>query len=131
MLSSERGDIVTGWLVKLVVVFALAGVALFDAISVGVAYVNVADQANSTALEASDTWNATKNVQKTYIAAVEAAKKADPGNLVDPQTFRIDPDGTVHVRLTRTATTLVLYRAGATKGWAEITQDGDGRYVSG
>src|SRR3954452_22506249 len=126
----ERGDIVLGWPTKLAVIFGIAGIILFDAISVGVTYVNVADQATSAALEASDTWNATKDVQKTYLTAVETAKAADANNVVDAKTFRVDPDGTVHVRISRSATTLVLYRVGAAKHLADVTQDGEGRYAS-
>ncbi|MDQ1640970.1 MAG: hypothetical protein QOJ90_321 [Actinomycetota bacterium] len=131
VLANERGDIVLGWLTRLAVVFGLAGIVLFDGISVAVTTVNVADQANTAALDASDTWNTTKNVQLTYLAALASAQKQDPGNAVDTTTFRVDPDGKVHVRLTRTATTLVLYRIGPAKKWAVVTQDGDGKSVPG
>jgi hypothetical protein len=127
----ERGDIVLGWLTKLAVVLGVAGIVLFDGISVAVTSVNVTDQANSAAIDASDTWVATKDVQKAYLSAVQSAQNADKLNVVDAKTFRIDADGTVHVRLSRTATTLVLYRIGPAKKWADITQDGDGKAVSG
>jgi hypothetical protein len=127
----ERGDIVLGWLTRLAVIFALAGVALFDAISVGVTTVNVADEANTAALDASDTWNTTKDVQKTYLTAVESATESNKLNVVDPKTFRVEADGTVHLHLTRTATTLVLYRIGPAKHWADVAEDGEGRSVTG
>jgi hypothetical protein len=129
--SPERGDIVLGWLTRLVVIFALAGIVLFDAISVGVTTVNVADQADSAAVDAADTWSTTKDVQKTYLTALDSATKSDKRNVIDPKTFRVDPDGTVHVTLSRTATTLVLYRIGPAKHWADVTESGDGRAVSG
>jgi len=41
----ERGDIVLGWLVRLCVVILVAGLVLFDAISVGLAHMSVGDDA--------------------------------------------------------------------------------------
>lgn len=125
----ERGDILLGWLTRIVVVFAIAGVALFDAISVGTTYVNVSDQGTYAARAGSETWSATKDVQKAYDAAVASADEQDPGNSVDAKTFRIDPDGTVHLRISRTATTLVLYRIGPIKHWAYVQRDAEARSV--
>lgn len=125
----DRGDIVLGWITRIVVVFAVAGVALFDAISVGTTYVNVSDQAANAAREASETWDSTKSPQKAYESAVAAATKSDDGNAVDPKSFRIDPDGRVHLRVRRTATTLVLYRVGPLRHWADVEGDGSGRAV--
>jgi hypothetical protein len=48
----ERGDIVLGWLVRLCVVILVAGLVLFDAISVGLAHMSVGDDAQAAA----DSW---------------------------------------------------------------------------
>ena len=127
---SERGDIVLGWLTKLVVLFGLGGVVLFDAISVGVASVNVADQGSYAAREASETWQATGDLQKTFQRASEVATEGDPLNVVDPATFRVDEDNTVHLHISRTATTLVLYRIGPLEDLAKLESQASGRSVA-
>jgi hypothetical protein len=126
---SDRGDIVIGWLTKIVVGLGLAGLVFFDAISVGTTAVNLTDQGQHAAREASDVWQTTGSVQEAYDAAVASAKDQNPANVVDPATFRIDPDDTVHLRVGRTATTIVLYRWGRTATWAELEREAKGRSV--
>jgi hypothetical protein len=127
--DGERGDIVLGWLTKLAVIFGLGGIVLFDAISVGVASVNVADQGSYAARQASETWGATKDLQKTFATASTVAAERDASNVIDPRTFRVDADGTVHLHISRTATTLVLYRVGPLKKLADVETDAKGRSV--
>jgi hypothetical protein len=127
--GNERGDIVLGWITKLLVGFTLAGVVLFDAMSVGVTMSSVADQGSNAASQASDTWSTTKNLQKAYLAAQAAASESNALNVIDPKTFTVDPDGTIHLTISRTATTLVLYRIGPLKHFADITQPAHARSV--
>jgi hypothetical protein len=126
----DRGDIVLGWLTRLTVIMALVGVALFDAISVGTTTASVADQGTSAALEASATWDETKNVQAAYDAAVTFATEANAENEVDPRSFSIDEDGTVHLTVSRVAKTLVLYHWSRTATWAHVSQTAKGRSVA-
>ena len=128
-MAGERGDIVLGWLTKLVVIFGLAGIVLFDAISVGVTSVNVADQGSFAAREASETWGATRDLQKAYATAVKVAADRDALNSVDPKSFRVDADGTIHLKISRTATTLVLYRVGPLEDLAHVEREAAGRSV--
>jgi hypothetical protein len=128
--ADERGGIVIGWLTKLTVVLALFGIVMFDAISVGSTMTTVSDQGSYAALEASATWDETKDVQATFTTAVQAALEQDSANVVTPKGFRIDPDGTVHVRIHRTAHTLLLFRWSKTAKWAEVTRDARGRSVA-
>ncbi len=129
--GTDRGDIVIGWLTKIVVVLGLAGLVLFDAISVGTTAVNLTDQGQHAAREASDVWQNTGSVQKAYDAAVESAVEQNPANVVDPATFRIDPDNTVHLKLGRTATTILLHHWDRTATWAMLEREAKGRSVSG
>lgn len=126
----DRGDIVLGWLTRIVVVLAVAGLGLFDAISVGTTAVSLSDQGNFAAREASEVWQSTDSVQAAYDAAVASATEANPQNVVDPKTFTIDTDNTVHLTVSRTATTILLYHWGRTATWAELTRSGKGRSVS-
>lgn len=126
----DRGGIVLGWLTKIAVVMGLAGLALFDAISIGSTAVTVSDDGSYAAREASENWQTSKSVQSAYDAAVAAATQQNANNSVATQDFRIDPDGTVHLTVSREATTLIVYRIGAIKEWAHIERHASGRSVS-
>jgi hypothetical protein len=128
--GNERGDVVLGWITKLVVGFAIAGVVLFDALAVGTTVSSVADQGSYAARQASETWNQTKDLNKAYLTASATATESNPHNVIDPKTFRVDPDGRVHLKISRTATTLVLYRIGPLKHFADVEQDANGLSVS-
>ncbi|MCY7372642.1 MAG: hypothetical protein LH461_02920 [Spirochaetaceae bacterium] len=126
----DRGDIVLSWLTRLVVIFGLAGVVFFDAISVGVTATTLSDQGNYAARDASEEWQTTKSVQKAYDTAVKTAVEANPLNTVDPVSFRVDDDNTVHLTISREATTLVLYRWSRTAGWAQLDREAKGKSVA-
>jgi hypothetical protein len=128
--TSDRGGIVIGWLTKIALVFAVAGFVLFDAISVGTTMANVADQGSTAAMEASATWDGTHDVQAAYNAAVASAIEQDPGNSVSPKTFAVDPDGTVHLTISREAKTLILFRWDKTRKWAEVSRTARARNVN-
>ncbi len=127
---SDRGDIVLSWLTRLTVIMALVGVALFDAISVGTTSASVADQGASAALAASATWDETHDVQAAYNSAAALAAEQNPLNKLDPKSFSIEADGTVHLTVSRNAKTLVLYRWGRTAKWTHVSQQAKGRSVA-
>lgn len=128
--GADAGAIVLGWLTKLTVVLAIAGVALFDAISVGTTTASVADQGVLAAQAASETWDETKSAQEAYDTAVASALEQNPENVVSTKGFQIDADGTVHLVISREAKTLVLYRWGRTAKWAHVSQTAKGRSVA-
>jgi hypothetical protein len=128
--ADDRGDIILGWLTKLTVVLAIAGIGLFEAISIGSTMASVSDDGAYAAQEASTTWNDTKNLQQTYDAAVAAAATQNPQDKVLVKGFTVDPDGTVHLRIARDASSLLLYRWSKTKPWTHIVRDAQGRDVS-
>lgn len=125
----DRGGIVLGWLTKLTVALALVGIVLFDAISVGSTAATVSDSASYAAHEASATWDQTKDLQQTYATAAAAAAEQNPENVVSTKDFTVDPDGTVHLFVSRTADTLILFRWDRTAKWAQVTKAGQGRSV--
>ncbi|MGH8894926.1 MAG: hypothetical protein ACRDWY_16740 [Actinomycetes bacterium] len=128
--TPDRGDIVLSWLTKITVVLGIAGIGLFDAISIGTTSVNLSDQGAYAAREASEVWQSTNSVQKAYDAAVAAATEQNSLNVVDTKSFRIDEDNTVHVTVRREATTILLYRWGRTAEWAKVEQQAHGRSVA-
>jgi hypothetical protein len=125
----DSGSIMFGWVTRLVLFFGIAALALFDAISIGSTATTVADQGSYAALQASDAWQAKRSVQDAYNAAVAAAAEQNASDVVATKDFKVDPDGTVHLTVSRTATTLVVYRIGPIKNWAHIVRRAQGRSI--
>jgi hypothetical protein len=128
-LSDDSGGIVLGWLTRIVLFFSVAGLALFDAISIASTATTVSDQGSYAALAASEAWHQDKNVQTAYNAAVAAAIEENPADVVATKDFKVDEDGTVHLTLSRDAPTLVVYRIGPIKNWAHVVRHASGRSV--
>lgn len=128
-ISDDSGGIVLGWITRIALFFSVAGLALFDAISIGSTATTVSDQGSYAALQASEAWLQNKSVQEAYEAAVVAATEENPADVVATKDFLIDADGTVHLTVSRTATTLVVYRIGPIKGWAHIVRRASGKSV--
>lgn len=122
----DRGDVLMSWLMKLTVVMAVAGIAIFESVSIGVTATQVIDQGTYAAHQASETWQSTKSMQQSYDTAVKVAVDANPDNVIDTSTFLVDEDGTVHLTISRRASTIVLYRWGRTADWALIERDVSG-----
>ena len=119
-VRGDRGDIVLGWLTKLVVVLAVLGVVAFDLVALGVGRLQAEDRAAAAARAAVSSWSSSKDVQAAYEAAL--ARVAEDGgaleDTIDPGSFRVDPDGAVTLTLRHTATTLVVEKVGPARPWA-------------
>jgi hypothetical protein len=119
----ERGDVVLGWLTRVVVVLALIAVVAFDLIAVVSSRVSVTDDANAAAEAANYSWNdKVGNLQAAYEAAVGYAD-AHNETLV-ANSFSIAKNGTVHLTLRAKATTLLMGKIGPLKKFAETTGKG-------
>ena len=125
--GSDRGDIVLSWLTRLVVILALVGVACFDALAVAAADISLADEGRLAAVEAGDVWRSSGNLQQTYERAVMVAEQENPLNAVDAKTFRVERDGTVHLRISRETPTLVMHRIPTVRSWADVTREAVGQ----
>jgi len=119
----DAGGIVVGWLLKIVLVGAAVGLVGFDALSVATVRLGVVDQGEMAARTGSDRWNDSKDIQLAYDAAASAAELANPNNSIDADTFRVDRNGTVHLRISRDATTLVLHRVGRLRSWTLVSEE--------
>ena len=128
--GDDRGGIVIGWLTKLTVALALVGIVLFDAIAIGTTRATVADDGAYAAHEAADIWADTHDLQQTFARATTAALERNSANAVSTKGFTVDPDGTVHLVISRTADTMVVYRWSRTAKWAEVRTTAKGRSVS-
>ena len=127
--TSDRGDIVLGWLTKLVAVLGVSGLFLFDAISLGTTAMNLSDQGAHAAREASEVWQETKSVQEAYEAAVASATEQNAENVVVAKTVRIAEDNTVRFTIKRTADSIVLFRWDKSAEWTKISREAAGRSV--
>lgn len=121
----DRGDIVLGWLTKVVAVLAVLGVLGFDAISLGAARFQAEDHAQLAARAAAETYRSGKDLQAAYDAAV--SEVLEHGDTIDPQTFTVAEDGTVTLTLLRVAPTMLLEKIGPAKDWARMTSTASAR----
>ncbi|MFL6239049.1 MAG: hypothetical protein ACJ735_06115 [Actinomycetes bacterium] len=121
--ASERGDVVLGWLTRVVVILALFALAAFDAIAVASARFSITDDANAAAEVANSTWNQMNgNVQAAYDAA---AGYADQHNeTIVRGSFSVAPTGAVYLTLHGHATTLVMSHLGPLKKLVDTTGKG-------
>ncbi len=124
--SADRGDIVLGWLVRLVAVLAVVGVLSFDAISIGSSRISIQDQAGAAARAAAENWVTTHDAQSAFDSAWRSATEADAGNEVSTSTFVIDPAGTVHVTVSREAPTFVVRLIGPLRDLTRVRAGGLG-----
>lgn len=125
--AGDAGGIVLGWLVRVALVLAVVGVLAFDGLSVLVAEMGVEDEAGRAARSASSTWSDTHDVRQAYTTA--EASLGSSASAIVPGTFRVTPDGTVSLRVERTAPTLVLHRVDRTAGLARVTADASRRFL--
>ena len=126
--TGERGDIVVGWLTKVVVTLALFALAAFDTISIATARFGVTDDANSAAESANSAWtnssgSAQNRLDLAYNAAAEYAEQH--GETCPAKYFSVSSTGEVRLRLERKATTLLVGRIGPLKKVASIHGNGE------
>jgi hypothetical protein len=124
---SDRGDIVLGWLTKLVVVLGVLGVLGFDGVALVQSRFQAADRATAAASAAATDFATTKDLQKAYDAAF--ATLAD-GDTIETKTFTVSTDGKVSLRLHHTAVTLLLHKVGPLKRYADVVGTGEARPAS-
>ena len=126
--SGDRGDVILGWFTKIAIVLAVVGVIGFEATSIGVAHVQTQDLAKAAAREGSREWQRSKDVQRAYQAA-DAVAVADQGS-INPEEFIVAEDGSVTVTVEKEASSLLLYRLGATKKWTRVRETAEARFIA-
>jgi hypothetical protein len=130
-LRRPRGDAgaAAPWgLIRLAVVLGVLGTLGYDAASVAVTSFAVHQAADESAAAAATSWHQTNDVDTAYRAALARAERDDL--TIAPARFSITPDGTVRLRVHRTARTLVLARIGL-RSWTEVTADSSARDALG
>jgi hypothetical protein len=111
------------WLFKLLVGFAIVGLVLFDAGSLVVNFFTLDSKADEIATVVS-TAIVNRELTETDASGIEA-KAGILASEADARLVRatVDAEGVVHVRLRRTAETLVIGQVGPIKDWAKATSD--------
>lgn len=116
-LAAQRGGIITGWLLRLVIGLVLLGVVVFEIGAVVIARVGVDGTAQTAAREAALIYGGSRSVEA---AQAEAAQKAKEGGATLAE-FSISQDGTqVTVTLERKAKTFIIHKIGALKKYATV-----------
>ena len=128
--TGDTGGMIAGWLIRLAVAMTVAGVLLFDGIALGLAHLNVPDDADEAAVAAADDFAQRHDMQSAYDTAVTAATTANATNVVEDKTFRVLPDGSVHLVIDRAVPTLVVKRISRIAGWAHVHEAGTGRHAA-
>ncbi len=126
--AADRGDIVLGWLARVVAILSLLGVLGYDGISLLHARVSVADTADQAAVAARDAWQDTRNAQLAAAAANSVV--AESGATIADKGVVIERDGTWRVRVHKTAPTFVLRHLGGLAAVADVTSEGRARPVA-
>lgn len=125
--ADERG-IVVGWLVRVLVGLAVAGVILFDAGAIVVNFFSLDGTADEVAVAVATDLafgvEAVPNLQCNRRSHDPLCKKAyetarEKGVRITSAHF--DQQGVFHVELKRTADTLIVERIGAIEDWATAT----------
>ncbi|MDP9393404.1 MAG: hypothetical protein M3Q27_03685 [Actinomycetota bacterium] len=119
-----------GWLLRIVVSLSALGAVGFDVVSVAATHVSLAQAASEAAREASSTWRAGPDVRAAYDAALTSARTRDTTTAIDPETFVVDPDGTVHLQARREAATVLVRHVPPLRRWTTVRQDGTARVTA-
>jgi hypothetical protein len=109
MVRSDRGDIVLGWLTRVVVVLAIVALLGFDGVQVGLSTVQLQDQANDAATAGRDAYASHKDVAEALLAAQATAAEENTQNVVVKGSFVVARDGSVSIELTRPIHTVVAH----------------------
>ncbi len=117
--ARDEGGIITGWLVKLVVILAVIGIVLFDAIGCGTVRMRTQDAAQQAARSAAIK-NNTDVVLSTEAATTYLATEYPEYQLV-ANSVTLAADGTVTLKVHGHADTIVLKHLGPLADWAQTT----------
>lgn len=111
-VHDERGGIITGWLIQLVVTMAVVGLVAYELISIAVTSVNLDDDAREVAQAAQEAYRSQDNLDE---ATATAAQQADELG-VTLEALRIEGDFLV-VEVSDEAPTLVTQHIGPLKDY--------------
>lgn len=113
--SSESGDIITGWLLQVVIFLAVISFIAYEVISVLATTVSLDDTAREVARAARDEYRVTRSLDAASETAAEVA------DVRDAHVVELTEDGDdLIVELQRDAPTLVIHRIGPLQDLAKV-----------
>ncbi len=107
-LHRDQRGLVTAFVVRIVVVFAILLVAVEETGQVVLAQIHASNAAGTAAQAGADSWAVSKSWTKAQTAALQALQADDPKATM--QSFSIAKDGSVTVTAAERATTLIVQR---------------------
>jgi hypothetical protein len=125
--AHDRGDVILGWLTRIVASIAIVAVLGFDALSIAVTHVSTKDDANTAAVAASAAWRSDHGDLTATLQAAQASVAGHNETVVATSLY-VDPDGTVHLKVQHVASTLLAKHVDA--AWANVVVEGSGRSTS-
>jgi hypothetical protein len=128
--ARDRGDVILGWLTRVVVTIVLVTSVGFDGISIGLAHVSASEDANTAAVAASQAWlsNATSATRGATVLAAAEEVLSQHGETLVTGSLLVSANGTVQLELRRQATTVLVHRLGPLRSWADVTVKGHGLF---
>ena len=127
-LIRDESGLVVAWLVRILIVLALLGVVLFDAGAIAVNFFTLDGTADEVAVqvsaEAATGAEAIPNLEcnrRSRVPACELAYSVAKEHGVRVVSASYDQQGVFHVKLRRTADTLIVGRIGAIEDWGVAT----------
>ncbi|MGH2785789.1 MAG: hypothetical protein ACRDJ1_11045 [Actinomycetota bacterium] len=114
-MRDERGGIVTGWLVKLVISLAIFGLVAFEAGAIVVAKVTIESVAGDVLSEAREVYGMAEDAEQAEKAARAVAEQND----AVLEKFEIVENGdAIVVTVSKKAKTVLVHRIGFAEDWA-------------
>jgi len=123
--GSEVGEVITSWLLRLVMIMAVLGLVVHEIVAVVVNRVVLDDSVRVVALSSADTYRETRSLDRAIRSAQESAREEET-RLVDLN----EADGEVIVTLERAARTVLVHRLGPLRDLAVSTGTGRVRWNS-
>ena len=119
--KNERG-VVLDWLTRVVLVLAFFAIIIFDGASIAVNALGLSSTADDIAAAVStDTTGTTVGTPVEVVEEAEALAAQAGARLVKAE---LDLQGVVHIKLRRTAKTLIAGRISALEQWVRATASG-------
>jgi len=114
--DAESGDIITGWLVQLLLFLAVLSFIAYEALAVVVTHASLDDTAREVARAARDEYRVGRSIDIATSTAVEVAAVRDARVVAVAEH-----DGELVVELHRDAPTLVIHRIGPLQDLTKVT----------
>jgi hypothetical protein len=109
-LRDESGFIVSGLIVRFIIVLSLLALAGYEATQVLIAQIKAESVSRAAATAGADSYYRFKRADVAERDAVAAAQKIDPN--AEITSFAVANDGSVIVEASKRANTLLMYRMG-------------------